>query len=95
MGLMADKIAGTFQRSDHEEVRAAESTFKNTEYFSFRVWYKEEPNVGKLDAPAEWRPSRNGINLRVDEGDDFLRLIVRLFGRDRIAEALDKELTNG
>lgn len=53
-----------------QEVRAEFSIFKDRQYFSIRTWY---------DDKGEMKPARNGINLPVDETDEFLRLVVALF----------------
>lgn len=48
------------KKSDTQEIRISVDTFKEHEFFSVRLWYKEEG----ID---EWRPTQKGITGPIDE----------------------------
>lgn len=70
------KIPATisFERARGEECRAELGSFKGREMFSIRCWYRDEQDTLK--------PGKNGINLPIEEKDDFLGLVVALFPDD-------------
>lgn len=72
---MADTPIEVYVRDDREgqEVRASLSDYKGQRYFSLRAWYPAED---------DFRPTKNGLNLPVDEYHHFRSLI----------DALDAEL---
>lgn len=63
-----EKVLDSYDRGDsgEQQVRAAISHFKGREYFSLRAWYKDG---------EERKPSKNGINLPVDEWPQFKELV--------------------
>ncbi len=50
-----DKI---IQQTEDEQVRLVVNVFRGTEYISLRKYY--------LDFDEEWKPTRNGITMKVD-----------------------------
>lgn len=64
-----------YERAREEICKAEFSVFKDRQYFSIRCWYMDEKT-------QEHKPGRNGINLPVEEKEDFLGLIVALFPDD-------------
>jgi hypothetical protein len=64
----------SFERARGEECKAEFSEFKDRAMFSIRCWYRDDQD--------NLKPGRNGINLPVEEKDDFLRLVLALFPED-------------
>jgi hypothetical protein len=60
-----------YERARGERLRADIRDYKGREYFSFRVWWQ--------DPAGEMKPGKNGLNLPMDEQDDFLRCVVATF----------------
>lgn len=75
-----------YERPNGESCCAQVQPFRGRDYFSFRVWYENSTT-------GEKKPGKNGINLPMEEADDFLRLVVETFGRERVAEALSHSST--
>ena len=46
------------QETEYEQIRLVVSTFRDVEYISLRKYY--------LDFDEEWKPTRNGITMKVD-----------------------------
>jgi len=47
-----------------KDIRVQAEEFKGRWYVSIRRWYQ--------DNEGEWRPTRKGINMKLDEWDEFL-----------------------
>lgn len=77
-----------YERAREELCRAEFSVFKGRQYFSLRCWYKGDHD--------EHLPGKNGLNLPVEERDEFLRLVVALFPEDiQLIPKADVELPTG
>lgn len=63
-----------YERAREERCRAEFSMFKDRQYFSIRCWFKNDKQ--------EMQAGKNGINLPVEEKEDFLKLVVALFPED-------------
>ena len=46
------------QQTEDEQIRLVVNVFRGTEYISLRKYY--------LDFDEEWKPTRNGITMKVD-----------------------------
>ena len=66
--------------SERQQVRAQITTFKGRKYFSLRAWYWSEDD-------QDYKPSKNGINLPIDEYEEFSELLVAL--NDKIGKDHD------
>lgn len=74
---------GSYLRKDGEEkLIGGVSKYKGRDYFSFRCWYKGDNDT--------WAPGKNGVNLSMDEADNFLGVVIQTFGIAKVKEILDQ-----
>jgi hypothetical protein len=69
-------VISKYERAAGNEMQARIEPYKGREYFSIRQWYPSEKDGGTM------LPTRNGLNLPLDEKPEFLRLVVALFPED-------------
>jgi hypothetical protein len=47
------------------EIQIEKTTYEGTEYVSIRKWYKDKQS-------GEMKPTRNGINMKLEEWAEFI-----------------------
>ncbi|MBO7516930.1 MAG: transcriptional coactivator p15/PC4 family protein [Spirochaetia bacterium] len=47
----------------NDDIRVMKQEFKGKSYVSVRKWYQDN---------GEWKPGKQGINLKMEEWDEFL-----------------------
>lgn len=80
-----DEKAHYLRKDGEEKLSGTLSKFKGREYFSFRTWYRTEGGEGGSD---EWKPGKNGLNLPMDEAEEFLGVVIETFGLEKMNEIM-------
>ena len=63
------KVVGTIEKREGEEVRVQCSVFKGTPRIDIRTWTESEN--------GEWRATKAGVNIKSDQAEDLVKLIER------------------
>ncbi len=64
---MTETKAQPIQKNKSTQVRVEASTFKDRDLLQVREWY--------LVPPDEWRPTKRGITLPIEQADDLVSAI--------------------